>query len=147
MIRGMATTPAQERFIHWLLQPKSEREPPLQQDLARELGLARETLTHWKSDTDFLEAWNARYLRTIGSPDSKMKIMNTLLQTATDPDDPKHVQAGKAFFEIEGSLRPAKTAVDVRVSGMAPSELTDEQLEQMLADKANDELAKRREAS
>ena len=140
-------SPQQDRFIAWLLTIKEEREPSSQAELASELGLGVATLRNWKKQTDFLLAWNASYLRTIGSPASKMEIMSTLLQTATDADDPKHVQAGKAYFEIEGSLRPANTDLNVNVNLTPTSELTDEQLEGMLASKAADELALRRETA
>ena len=143
----MSASPQQIRVISWLLTSKSEREPRTQAALAAELGVDPSMIGKWKADPDFLVEWNARYLRTIGSPATKMAIMETLLQTATDEDDPKHVQAAKAYFEIEGSLRPVKAQVDVNVSGAKPSELSDAQLDALLADKATDELAKRREAS
>lgn len=143
----MSMSPQQNRVIGWLLTSKSEREPSTQGALAAELGIDASLIGKWKADPDFLVEWNARYLRTIGSPATKMAIMETLLQTATDEDDPKHVQAAKAYFEIEGSLRPVKAQVDVNVNGTKPSELSDAQLDALLADKATDELAKRREAS
>lgn len=136
--------PAQERFILWLLTPKDEREPETQDALADELGVSASKLSNWKKDPEFLAEWNATYLRTIGNPGTKMGIMSTLIKTASDEDDPKHVQAAKAYFEIEGSLRP-KGSVDVKVeSGVPVSQLSDEQLRQMLAAKADDELAARR---
>lgn len=135
----------QDRFIGWLMTVKEQREPRTQSALAAELDLDSSLLSAWKRDPDFLEAWNVRYLRTIGNPGSKMEIMNTLMATATDADDPKHVQAAKAFFEIEGSLRPQKNQVDIKVTA-APSELSDDDLERLMSDKATDELSKRREA-
>lgn len=146
MLKRMAKmNPKQERFIGWLMTVKAEREPRTQSDLARELGCDPTILSAYKRDPDFLEAWNTRYLRTIGDPGSKMEIMSTLMQTATDADDPKHVQAAKAFFEIEGSLRPQKNQVDIKVT-TSPSELSDSDLERLMSDKATDELSKRREA-
>ena len=139
-------SPQQERFIGWLMTIKAERDPSSQDALCSELGLPHGKLTEWRRDPDFLEAWNVRYLRSIGSPETKMEIMSTLKQTATDEDDPKHVAAAKAYFEIEGSLRPQKNQVDIKVSGVAPSDLSDEELERLLASKAGDELGKRREA-
>ena len=129
----------------WLLTPKDEREPKTQSELAVELGVGAPKLSQWKADADFLKEWNAAYLRTISNPGTKMNIMSTLIETATDVDDPKHVQAAKAYFEIEGSLRP-KGSVDVNVqSAKTPaSELSEEQLQQLLAVKANDEIAARR---
>ena len=147
MLYSMAMSADQSRFIEWLLCPKSERIPRTQGELAGQMGIDQSSLSTWKRDVEFLQAWDSQYLRTIGSPDTKMKIMQTLMNTATDPDDPKHVQAAKTFFEIEGSLRPTKTQVDVNLHGVKPSELTDEQLDELLRGKAGDELAQRREAS
>tara|TARA_R110000803_G_scaffold16310_2_gene44684 strand:+ start:2757 stop:3188 length:432 start_codon:yes stop_codon:yes gene_type:complete len=143
----MAISADQERFIEWLLTPKDERRPRTQNELAIDLGVSAAKLSSWKGETEFLQAWDGKYLRTIGSPETKMKIMQTLMGTATDEDDPKHVQAAKTFFEIEGSLRPAKTQVDVNVAATPVSDLTTDQLNAMLASKAGDELGRRREAS
>lgn len=144
MLGAMAKmSPTQERVIGWLMTVKEQREPHTQAALAEELGIDKGVISAWKRDPDFLEAWNTRYLRTIGDPGSKMEIMNTLMQTATDADDPKHVQAAKAFFEIEGSLRPQKNQVDIKVT-TSPSELSDEELERLMSAKAEDELSKRR---
>lgn len=144
----MAATmsPEQRRFILWLMTPKDERDPRTQRDLADELGVSGPQLSEWKRDPDFLTEWNATYLRTIGSPESKMKIMNVLLMTATDEDDPKHVSAAKAYFEIEGSLKPTKQQVDISVTAK-PSELSDDDLDRLLSERAEDELSKRRDVS
>ena len=102
MLYSMAMLADQNRFIEWLLRPKVERAPRTQADLAEQMGVDPSQLSAWKRDVEFLQAWDAQYLRTIGSPETKMKIMQTLMATATDADDPKHVQAAKTFFEIEG---------------------------------------------
>jgi len=136
-----------DRFLDWLRTPKEEREPSTQKELAEQFGVEATQLSAWKRDPDFLERWNTTYLRTIGSPETKGEIMATLRRTATDQDDPKHVQAAKAYFEIEGSLRPASAKLDISVKAGAPSELTDEELQRLLAMKATDELAKRRDVS
>ena len=120
-----------QRFLHWLCTPPKDREPRLLEELAEELGLTRRTLTNWKDDKDFLEAWEKLYLKTIGNPEVKMRIMKTLEKTATDPDDPKHVTAAKTYFEIEGSVKPAK--MDVQVTQRPAKELTDEQLAELIA--------------
>ena len=145
-----APTPEQcDALIEWLLTPKDERDPRNQNLLAEKMGVKPNTLSSWKKDAEFLEKWNATYHRTVGSPETKMTIMQTLLGTATDPDDPKHVQAAKTYFEIEGSLRPpsSKNSLDITVSAKPASELSDEDLERMLASKAGDELARRRDSA
>ena len=144
---GMSISKMQGDFITWLLTPKPERDPATQEQLAEFFGISSWTLSNWKKDPEFIEAWNASYLTGIGSPESKSDIMTTLLRTATDPDDPKHVQAAKAYFEIEGSLRPTRNQVDIKVSSTPASELSDEELQRLLAERADDELAKRRDVS
>ena len=130
-----------QAFIAWLLTPKSERNPETMNELAEVLGVTRRTLTNWKVDKDFMEAWEREYLRTIGNPERKQTIMDTLFGTASDRDDPKHVQAAKTYMEIEGSLRPAKT--EITVSTGNASSLTLEQLDAEIARRAEQEREKR----
>ena len=145
--RGENFEENRERLLKWLLTPRQEREPKTQTALAEEMGVNPTTITIWKNEPEFLEMWNAQYLRTISAPETKMSIMEALLSIATDADDPKIVQAAKAYFEIEGSLRPARQQVDVQVTAKSVSELSDADLQRLLSAKADDELAKRREAS
>lgn len=132
--------PLIQRYIHWLLTPVPEREPPNQQRLAEELGVTYKTMKEWKNRREFLAEWERQYLKHIGSPERKSHIMDTLYKTATDGDDPKHVQAAKEYFAIEGSLKPQR--MDVTVSRDA-SELSDDQINAMLAAHAQSEAERR----
>jgi len=136
-----------QRFLLWLCTPPAERDPRSQEKLAEEFGYSpgSTALSKLKKDPEFLREWNELYLKTISAPDKKLGIMAVLEQTALDCDDPKHVQAAKAYFEIEGSLRPAGTT-NVNVEPAKPvSGLSDEELEKLLSAGALDELAVRRE--
>lgn len=130
-----------QAFLGWLCTPVKERDPKTKGALAEKLGIDRQTLSAWVKDKEFLEEWERRYLATIGDPSRKSEIMDTLYRTATDPDDPKHVQAAKQYFEIEGSVKPAK--IDLQVSG-SPKELTDEQLAEIIQLKAVGEMENRK---
>jgi len=130
-----------QTLLHWLCTPKKEREPSTYSDLADSLGVDRRTLQNWRDDKEFLEAWEKLYLKTIGDPSKKSEIMETLFKTATDADDPKHVQAAKAYFEIEGSIKPAK--MQLEVSNKSTTELTDEQLDALIAERAQAEKDQR----
>jgi len=130
-----------QRFLSWLCTPLKERDPRTISDLASELGVDRRTLQNWRDDKDFIEAWEKLYLKTIGDPSKKSEIMATLFRTATDPDDPKHVQAAKTYFEIEGSLKPAR--MEVQVSNKPATELTDAQLAELIAERAQAEKNQR----
>lgn len=133
-----------QTYLKWLLTPPKEREPANYTELARMLDVERKTLYNWKEDRDFLEEWERMYLKSVGDPSRKSEIMNTLFQTATDPDDPKHVQAAKTYFEIEGSLKPTK--MEVQVTQRPAKDLSDEELAELIS--LNAEAEKRnREAS
>ena len=141
----MALDIVDQRLLAWLLTPPSEREPANMRDLAQELGTSVPALAKRRDQADFLREWEREYLRTVGSPEIKMKIMRALEQIASDPDDPKIVQAARAFFEIQGTVKP-QGSIEVNVNTKPPSELSNEDLERLVAAKAQDELARRREA-
>lgn len=127
-----------QAFLEWLLTPASERQPRTMEALAAELGIQRRTLTKWKTeDKEFMEAWESRYLATVGSPEKKQKLLDVLERTASDPDDPKHVQAIKTYFDIVEGLRPQKMQLEVTRS---PIELSDQQLEEIFATKVMQSL-------
>jgi hypothetical protein len=129
-----------QALLTWLCTTPKEREPKTMSQLAVVIGVERKTLYVWKEDKEFLDEWERLYLKTIGNPDRKSQIMDTLYATATDPDDPKHVQAAKQYFEIEGSVKPAK--LQVELTGTA-KELSDEDLALLIAEKAQAEKASR----
>lgn len=129
-----------QELIKWLCTPIKARSPRSEQQLAQQIGVTLRTLRTWKNQDEFLRAWEIHYLRTIGSPERRQEIMDTLYMTATDNDDPKHVQAAKTYNDILNSLQPQR--IEVTVSGK-PSELTEEQLNELLAVKAAGELATR----
>jgi len=129
-----------QRYMKWLCTPPADREPRHKKDLAAELGVDHRTLNNWSNDAKFLKEWERLYLKTIGDPGVKLRIMQTLEQTATDPDDPKHVQAAKTYFEIEGSMKPAKMEVSVSKD---VEKLSDEELDAFLSAHAEQEKERR----
>lgn len=122
-----------QRFIAWLLSPAKDRNPKTMEEFAQLNHVTRRQLTNWKTkDREFIEAWEMEYLRTIGNPERKNTIMETLYRTATDPDDPKHVAAAKQYFEIEGSLKPTKHQVEI---SKPVTDLSDDELDEIVAAK------------
>ena len=136
-----------ERFILWLCTPPAERDPRTQDALAQEFGYSpgSSVLTALKRDPEFLRDWNTRYLQTISSPEKKMRIMERLEATALDEDDPKHVQAAKAYIDIVDSLQPSKPKGSAASEPTTPaSSLSDAELAKFLSDAAGAELEARR---
>jgi hypothetical protein len=133
-----------QAYLEWLCTPPKEREPKTKSEFAKTIDMDRRTLSNWQNEPEFLKEWEKTYLQTIGSPERKSEIMDTLFKTATDPDDPKHVAAAKEYFSIEGSLKPQK--MDVKVS-RDPDELTDEALDAMIAAYAQSKKDERERSS
>lgn len=133
-----------QEYLKWLCTAPGDREPSTKVAFCETIGVTRKTLTNWENDADFLREWERIYLKTIGNPGRKQEIMDTLFATASDRDDPKHVSAAKEYFAIEGSLRPQK--LDVQVSKKA-DELTDEQLQALLASAAQSAVERRSETA
>ena len=70
-------------------------------------------------------AWESHYLATIGSPERKQNLLDTLYRTGQDGDDPRHVQAAKTYMEIVDGLKPQKVEVTLH---RPAKDLTDEEL-------------------
>jgi hypothetical protein len=117
-------------FIEWLCTPKRDREPPTQEAFAEQHGLEPALLTRWKRDRSFLDEWERHYLSTIGSPERKQNILDTMYRTGTDADDPRHVQAGAKYMELVEGLKPQR--LDVHHHGPVES-LSEAQIDEMLA--------------
>lgn len=127
----------QQRLIEWLCTPKKEREPSTQEALARRLRLGTTTIARWKNDPEFLKRWEAHYLATVGSPERKQTLMDTLFRTGSDADDPRHVQAAAKYMEIAEGLRPQQ--IEVNVNHRPVKDWTDEMIDAALARHAENE--------
>lgn len=103
-----------QRFLQWLCIPAKEREPSTMDELATELDVTRRTLTNWKKDDEFIDAWAKEHRRTVGNPDRLNEILDVLYKTAVDIDDPKHIQAAKEYRSWVEETKPQQ--VEVKVS-------------------------------
>lgn len=126
-----------QRVIEWLCTPKRERDPQTQEQLARRLRIGATVITGWKKDPEFCKAWEAYYLTTVGSPERKQALMDTLFRTGSDADDPRHVQAASKYMEIAEGLRPQQ--IEVTVTQRPVKEWTDEMIDAVLARHAENE--------
>lgn len=119
-----------QMLMEWLCLPKKDRDPPTQEELAKKLRIGVTTLSNWKKDPKFVESWEQHYMSTIGSPERKQSILDTLHRTATDNDDPRHVAAAKAYMEIVEGLKPQRLDITVH---RPVKDLTDEELDAIAA--------------
>ena len=133
-----------QRLLQWLCTPIVDREPRYLKDLAEELGVARELMSKWKADAEFLEEWERMYRHTVGNPEKKQQVVDTMFKTAIDADDPKHIQAGKTWLEAVDAIAPQK--IDIQVSKGKVSDLSADELAELMAEHAARELKGRKEA-
>lgn len=130
-----------QKLLEWLCTVKPDRKPKLIGELADHLGVTKRVLDKWKGeDKEFQEEWEKRYRRGIGSPERKQQILETLFQTATDQDDPKHVAAAAKYLDYVDDAKPSRMEVTV---SKEVSNLTDDQLEDLIVVKATAEQANR----
>jgi len=134
MLKGDAEKKA--RFIEWLCTPKRDRDPATQEQLAKRFRVGAMTLSRWKADPEFLKAWEAHYLQSVGSPERKQALMDTLFRTGSDADDPRHVTAAKTYLEIAEGLRPQQIEITVK---RPIAEWSDEMIDAALARHAENE--------
>jgi hypothetical protein len=131
-----------QRFIEWLCTPKRERQPQTQEAFARDIFVNPDVLTRWKKDRTFVLAWENYYLSTVGSPERKQTILDTLYRTGTDADDPRHVAAAAKYMELVEGLKPQR--LDVHLHRPA-KDLTDDELNAIAARYAEQEQAARKQ--
>jgi hypothetical protein len=130
-------------LLEWLCTPPGERDPSTQIGLAAVLGVSPTTLTDWKADRGFIEAWEQRYRKVVGSPEKAQEVINKLHETATDRTDPRQVPAARAYLEAIDAIKPKK--VDVTVT-RSTKDLSDDELMTILAERAAKELEERTDA-
>ncbi|HZY07703.1 MAG TPA: hypothetical protein VFE69_08160, partial [Ilumatobacteraceae bacterium] len=97
-----------------------------------------------KNDGAFLRLWEDRYRRVVGNPGKVQEVLQSLQETAADRTDPRQVQAARAYLEALDVMKPKR--VDVTVTSTAAKQLTDEQLTEMIAARAAQELLDRQES-
>ena len=132
-----------QRLLEWLCTTPAEREPRTQAELAEELGQTASQISALKNDGTFLRLWEDRYRKLVGNPGKIQEVLHALQETAADRTDPRQVPAARAYLEALDVMKPRK--VDVTVTSTATKALTDEQLTEMIAARAAQELLDRQE--
>lgn len=128
--------------VEWLCTPPHERQPRTQRDLCAELGISEEVFRKWKRDKDFLVVWESRSKELIGSPERAQRILDELYETAVDRTDPRQVPAARAYLEHVKELKAPKQ-LPPEIRGKKVQQMTDEELMDILAARAQAELDNR----
>lgn len=94
-----------ERLIDWLLTPRELRQPNTLRALATELGVSEDTLRNWRKSPSFARSMQER-ARQLVKTESLPDIIDSLQTQATDPSNPRSVQAAKLLIDFMQSNTP-----------------------------------------
>ena len=98
--------------------------------LAEELGVDLRTLRDWQQHPVFRRDWEAASREIIErSEERTANVLAELYRSAIDPTSRNQVQAARLFLEATDAIRPKP--IEVKVT--KPTELSDEELDALLA--------------
>lgn len=131
--------PKQEQYLNWLVVPAPYREPRTEEAMAELLGVNDSTLRRWKKKPVFAAEWKKRVEELQGSPERTQKLMDNLYDRALNGDN----KAAQLYLQATGRMAP--TQVNVEHSTKV-SEISDEELDALIASVAAGEKALRSES-
>ena len=134
--------PKHEALLEWTLCPPHQRQPATLKELADHLGVTDRSLRNWKERDDFQAEWRRRFNEAAGSMDRLKTILDVLYADIEDEELGKNDrrQAAKLYFDIAKQVAPPEP--DEKPSAHA-SELSDEELKELLSQAALKELEER----
>lgn len=129
------------RLLEWLTTPPSERSPDSMNKLADELGVTARSLRNWRSEPTFRALWEKRAKEIVGEPDKVQRLLEGIYEGATNPEETlaSRVRAADLYLRAVDGIRPP--AVDA--AAKAAHEMSDAELEALIAQEAQKEKARR----
>jgi DNA-binding transcriptional MerR regulator len=121
--------------MEWLVTPSAERQPRTQAEFARQIGVDPTTLRRWEKKPIFKKEWDNRVSEIQGSPERTQKLLDSLYAKALGGDN----RAAQLYLQATNRLVVAPPVAQTT----SASELSDEELDKLLASLAEREQAKR----
>lgn len=133
----------QDLFIDWLLDPERDGS---QNQWAKDHGIVPSTIFRWKTDDPyFAKELDQRMREHNVSPDRIQKVIDALFASATNPDNRGQVSAAKLLLEYLELFTPTSKRVNEKRTTLDASQLSDDELEALIAEGAQRELQSRKE--
>lgn len=130
--------PRQEQFLNWLMTPAGHRDPSSQEKFAAQIGVDETTLRRWKKKPAFKMEWERRVNDLQQSPERTQKLLDTLYERAMGGDN----NAAKLYLQATNRLAPTQVQIE---HSNKPSEISDAELDALIASVARSEVEARRE--
>lgn len=125
----------QLEYLEWLVTPQAERNPRTQNQFAQQINVDPTTLRRWEKKPAFKKEWDKRVSEIQGSPERTQRLLDALYAKALEGDN----RAAQLYLQATNRLLPAAPPP----LASAPSELSDEELDKLIASMAEREQAKR----
>lgn len=116
-------------YLDWLCTAPVDRKPASKTKYAVEHQVAEQTLRRWEKNEVFRKMWQERVDQTVGSPERTQNLLDKLYADAMGGD----VKAAQLYFSVTGKMAPQQVTV---TSKKATAELTDEELDALISDRA-----------
>lgn len=125
----------QLEYLEWLVTPQPERIPRTQGQFAQKIGVDPTTLRRWEKKPVFKKEWDKRVSEIQGSPERTQRLLDALYAKALEGDN----RAAQLYLQATNRLVP----VAPPPTATAPSELSDAELDSLLASLAEREKSRR----
>ena len=132
----LTLTPQQQQYLEWLCTAPSERTPPSKHKMALHLGVNETTLRRWEKKDIFVSQWKAAVDEVQGSPERTARLFDTLYAKALDGD----TKSEQLYLQATNRMAPPTVTVQ---SNKKAAELSDEELDQLIAAVAEREKSQR----
>lgn len=126
----------QQRYVEWLCTAPGERVPATKKACAVELGVDITTLRRWEKKDVFRQAWKDSVDEVQGSPERTQRLLDTLYAKGLDGD----VKSAQLYLQATNRMAPPTLQVQ---TGKKSAELSDAELDQLIAAVAEREKAQR----
>lgn len=129
------------RLLEWLTTPPSERKPAQLKQLAEEMGVTDRALRIWKADPSFRARWEKEAKDAVGEPGKVQEVIDMLRLGALDPNETlaSRTRAADVYLRAVDGIKPPQ----MDVAAKKAAELTDAELEAIIAEAAQKELKAR----
>lgn len=135
-------TPKQKLYLDWLVTPTDQRQPSTQSAFSKQHQVSENTLRAWKKDLGFQEHWNRRLAELQIDPERVDQVMGAIYTKAANGD----MKAAAMYLEVVERYRPSSAEV-LQEPRKALQELSDDELNELIAAHVQDELRARRDRS
>lgn len=125
----------QTQYLEWLVTPSHERVPRTQGEMARLLGVDPTTLRRWEKRPTFKTEWDKRVNEIQGSPERTQRLLDALYEKALGGDN----RAAQLYLQATNRLVPQVTINNAT----STADLSDEELDKLLASMAEREQSRR----